>query len=65
MHGFLHPIFLLGKMIEVQAPMLYTYTTNVVEGMQNFVFVTPTRALNAFSGIFLYLYLDAREIGVF
>lgn len=64
-HGFLHPIFLLGKMIGVQAPMLYTYTTNVVEGMQNFVFVTPTRALNAFSGIFLYLYLDAREIGVF
>ena len=64
-HGFLHPLILLGKMAGINAPKLYTYTTDVVESMQNFVFVTPTRALNAFSGIFLYLYLDARELGVF
>ncbi len=64
-HGFVHPIVLLLKLIGMPEPTLYSYTTDLVENMQTFIYVSSDRALNAFSSIFLYLYLDMRVFGVF
>lgn len=63
--GLLQIISLPLRLIGVNIGEWYTNVFTLIEGdFQQFIYVTPTRAMNTFTSIFTYLYLDLREVGV-
>lgn len=65
-HGFIHVISLITRLVGVLPGYLYDLSTYFVDSeFQNFVYVAQGRSMNTFTSIFTYLYLDGRELGVF
>ena len=63
--GLLQIISLPLRLMGVDIGEWYTNVFSLIEGdFQQFIYITPTRAMNTFTTIFTYLYLDLREFGV-